>query len=474
MVSLVNVVEYYSRGYVCREIAGFLEGRWAGIEGEAKKWIRWAGDKPLVVREPGDIPRLIRRYSFLKPRSFYGSIEIFHRLGSRKDVSEGYSGNVLYTTVFIDVDIVDESLVEKSWKYALKAAKLITDWLREEGVADSVYLLWSGAGVHVRVHERSFKEILQNHHPLAVAHAFAEYILLKLKPQLLGVIRECNGAIKIENLVTMKRVFTAPLSLHRRLERVAVAFSPDRIGEFSLEWTNPAKPVYEEGIWRRFREGEADDLAWRALRAVGVSTSITRLETATKLELPRLDETSVKSISREVREPGRFPVMALLQAARYYLLTGDLEKAKSFGLNRAIFYAWAKYYGPGRRPLAAKRTVYGRRLGGVESVKWVSVAGEKVPASDRGYFVMGGVEQRPEDFDRQVARRFEEAGIRFDVAWRAALDYVSRFPRSVLMDPQEFYKLVYEPVRDSFIDKVIRKRGGKKNLKSLDQWLGTL
>jgi len=37
--------------------------------------------------------------------------------------------------------------------------------------------------------------------------------------------------------------------------------------------------------------------------------------------------------------------MALLQAARYYLLTGDLEKAYSFGLNRAIFYAWAKRRG---------------------------------------------------------------------------------------------------------------------------------
>jgi len=42
---------------------------------------------------------------------------------------------------------------------------------------------------------------------------------------------------------------------------------------------------------------------------------------------------------------GRFQVMALLQAARYYKLHGDLEKAKSWGLNRAIFYAWAKHYG---------------------------------------------------------------------------------------------------------------------------------
>lgn len=39
---------------------------------------------------------------------------------------------------------------------------------------------------------------------------------------------------------------------------------------------------------------------------------------------------------------GRFQVMATLQAARAYALGLSLEEAKSFGLNRAIFYAAAK------------------------------------------------------------------------------------------------------------------------------------
>jgi hypothetical protein len=75
---------------------------------------------------------------------------------------------------------------------------------------------------------------------------------------------------------------------------------------------------------------------------------------------------------------------------------------------------------------------------------------------------MGGVEQRPEDFDRNVARKFEEAGISFEQAWRAALEYVSKFPRHVLRDPQKFYKLVYEPVRDSFVEKVILEKPSSK------------
>ena len=39
---------------------------------------------------------------------------------------------------------------------------------------------------------------------------------------------------------------------------------------------------------------------------------------------------------------GRFQVMATLQAARAFTLGLPLESAKSFGLNRAIFYAAAK------------------------------------------------------------------------------------------------------------------------------------
>jgi len=39
---------------------------------------------------------------------------------------------------------------------------------------------------------------------------------------------------------------------------------------------------------------------------------------------------------------GRFQVMATLQAARAYALGYSLDEAKSFGLNRAIFYAAAK------------------------------------------------------------------------------------------------------------------------------------
>ncbi len=157
---------------------------------------------------------------------------------------------------------------------------------------------------------------------------------------------------------------------------------------------------------------------------------------------------------------GRFQVMALLQAARYYLLHGDLEKAKSFGLNRAIFYAWAKYYGPRGRPRYAGIEELLRR---VERAKregkcpegFVEVDGDCVQVGPRGYYAIGGEEQTPRDFDREVVMKVSRV-VDWEKAWKAALEYVKSFPETVLRDPQKFYRLVYEPVRDTFFVKLLK------------------
>ncbi len=476
----MGIVEaHYTKREVREEIAAFLCGRWAAVEGEGRRWARWdkARRRPLVICRPEDVPRVLAEFSAIKPRTFYGTIEVFGRLESPSDVEEGYEGNVKAVTVFIDVDIVDETRLSDAWRYVVEAARTITSWLEDEwGVRKSVYLLWSGAGMHIRIHEKAFNYDKLGVHPIDVAFAVAEYILEALEARLWSVVVESGGLVKIENLVAPKRVFTAPLSLHRRLDRVAVALKPSALDEFTPDWSLPNSYRHDPQAWRSHEPGEADGLAEEALRRVGRVKKRTLMEArAARIGLSEAVAPAPLPRPGEPREPGRFPVMALLQAARYYVLYGDLERAKSFGLNRAIFYAWAKYYGPAKRsrihiassgaqPQQARRA---SRRGGVEG-EWRIVAGEKVQVSRDGWFVMGGVEQRPEDFDRQVARRFEEAGIPFEEAWRAALEYVKRFPRSVLTDPQRFYKEVYEPVRDRFVERVLRRSGGEA---TLDKWL---
>ncbi len=161
---------------------------------------------------------------------------------------------------------------------------------------------------------------------------------------------------------------------------------------------------------------------------------------------------------------GRFQVMALLQAARHYVLYGDKEKAKSFGLNRAIFYAWAKHYGPHKMPyrnirLEGIEKLYRKQLvKGKEKTKcpegFVEVAGECIQVGPRGYYMIGDQEQEPIDYDRQVTSKLR---IFFDPdkVWETAVEYVKQFPRKILEDPQKFYKLVYEPVRDTFFKQIL-------------------
>ena len=163
---------------------------------------------------------------------------------------------------------------------------------------------------------------------------------------------------------------------------------------------------------------------------------------------------------------GRFEVMALLQAARYYLLKGDLEKAKSFGLNRAIFYAWAKYYGP-NYPSKSKR-FFVKELGETFEVyekdekEWEIVGNEKAPIDKKsGFFVMGGKPQLPKDFDINVARKFKRID-NFEKIWNFVIEYLKRFDRKDLEDQRRFFENVYKPIRDNF-EEFYKKNLSKKS-----------
>ena len=140
---------------------------------------------------------------------------------------------------------------------------------------------------------------------------------------------------------------------------------------------------------------------------------------------------------------GRFQVMATLQAVRAKTLGLPLGSAKSWGLNRAIYYAAAKrgFKGTGgagpARPRGTRATVREFHLGD-DKAYYVTAGGKRL-------FTIGGDLQKPEDFRRQIERRF---GGTFREAWGEALRIVRQFPKQVLESPGAFYALVYRPRRD--------------------------
>ncbi len=396
--------EHYSREEVKEELASFLSNRWAAIEGKVgdqRLFARYSEGALLWIRRPEDVDEVLKKFPWV--RTFYGSIATYK--GAPLSELSGI-------TLFWDLDC------ELDLEPCKKAAKLIGEFLRDHGVEP--WIKFSGKGFHVHVNEKCY-DWSSVKDPFSVALTLERYVVHSLRKEIENL--ELMG-LKVEVLVDSARVTTAPLSLHRELDRVAVAMSLDDLDRFELSWASPDSYVHNREVWRTCK-GNLSSLIEKALKW--------------KPERPS-----------NPRHPGRFPVMALLQAARYYLMTGDLERALSFGLNRAIFYAWLKYhYNPGR--IRRPRGYSEEELKRIEKLEPVGPLKDKAPRSQDGFFEIGGQVQRPEDFMRQVARRFEESGIPFEEAWEKALSYVAMFPEHVLKDPNLFFKYVYEPVRDNFL-----------------------
>ena len=149
---------------------------------------------------------------------------------------------------------------------------------------------------------------------------------------------------------------------------------------------------------------------------------------------------------------GRFQVMALLQAARAKYLGFSVVEAKSWGLNRAIFYAAAK------RGFKAKRVPSSIREGiskkPVERRKTAYYLGDEMAYSSkkggRLYFTIGETLQTESDFERQIMRRF---GSIYSRVWKEALQIVRQYPREILLSQNDFFQEVYRPRRDELASK---------------------
>lgn len=142
----------------------------------------------------------------------------------------------------------------------------------------------------------------------------------------------------------------------------------------------------------------------------------------------------------------RFQVMALLQAARAFVLGMPEYMAKSWGLNRAIFFAAAKRGFKGRSELTSEFRM--ARKGEVDVFKLGDEMALKEEMDGKTYFTIGGKVQTELDFKRQVESRF---GSSFDDAWKEALKIVASYDRSVLLSQNDFYRRVYLPRRDELV-----------------------
>ncbi|MEM2689860.1 MAG: hypothetical protein QXI27_04365 [Nitrososphaerota archaeon] len=438
-----RVLRHYLREDVQAEISRFCRDRWVAVEGTSRggrrTFYRYFDEKPITIREPGDIKKIVMRLGRRVLRTIYASANLYRELKDKDDVAR--LENISMVTPSIDIDC---SLGEV--ELAIEAARTIIEEMSSNGLSESVYLVWSGRGIHLHINEKAVSEAYWTKDPVRVGHVVVEYVLRRCRERLSEICNRSKAMdrrLKIENLMDVQRVFTAPLSIHRELDIVAVTISPEDLESFSIDWARIENYRYWKN-WDRYIQGEADKLVSEALGSINIY-ELERTEISREEPLMARPRSENDSFSRP--KIGRFQVMALLQAARYYLIKGDLESAKSFGLNRAIFYAWAKKRGV--RPTHRMRTT--RPIAKTEAVEKNEVeevvGDETVYRRIGGWYTIGGEEQRPEDFDRQIASRFgsEKA---FEKYWEKAIKYLQSFPRSMIESQKDFFEKIYLPVRD--------------------------
>jgi hypothetical protein len=454
-----EVIEYYSRPLVRKEISDYCQGRWVAIEclrqDEKRFFLRYwrRNGPPLSISRTEDIGRFLHRFGKLKPRTLYGSVNVYSRLETVEDTEE--ESNIAYASPIWDID----GHVER-WRKTMLVANIIVRRLEAEGVSKSVFVNWSGRGAHVHVHEGAFSnDLLSKHNPLDVAYSVVEYVCRLIKQDLVkvsGKLGEQDLAPRVENKVDLKRVFTAPLSLHRELDLCAVCLKPDQLGNFDIDWAKPQVLKHNEA-WREHVRGEGDNLAEKALKQVGTYWTTVQPRSKPMKERRPVRITSEASALGKGKI-GRFQVMALLQAARYFILTGEEDKAKSFGLNRAIFYAWAKRRGmtrpPPRRTVPSGQEVARERR---EGKTLAYIGNEGAYTSEEGWYIIGEESQLPRDYDRQITSKIDQI-VPYERAWSSALEYLRDFPRDDLLDQSKFFNEVYKPVRDGFLEEVVQRK----------------
>ncbi|MEM0018222.1 MAG: hypothetical protein QXO55_05805 [Candidatus Korarchaeum sp.] len=245
------VKEHYSKEEVKLEVIEFSRRRWIALAGN--RWVRYLSGVPITT----DVLSLPDTLISTGTRSLYATASLYNELSRKEDVFD--ETKVKAVTPFLDIDNEPED-----WKLTVEAARILVDALDSLGIRRSRYVLWSGRGVHVRVNELSMSEEFRG---LDSAWALAELVRLKVEERI-SDLRIKARSLRVENQLKPRALFTVPLSLHRKLDRVAVCVNPDDLDDFDISWTEPLDFKHWRD-WRKYETGESDQAVLEALSRLG-------------------------------------------------------------------------------------------------------------------------------------------------------------------------------------------------------------
>ncbi len=267
-----NILMHYSNPLVQSEIAFFCKEKWVGLHCEAisKKdnkqiLVRYfKSGKPLQIIHPFNVKNLILGFSKLKPRTIYATANIYKQLSKSEDALNEANLKACMPTWDID------NSVDK-WNATIQIILEIISMLESNGIEKSFFIKFSGRGAHIHIHPYAISEELRSkYNPLSLAWSIVEYVKEKLAEKIAEITLKFKAeSLRVDNEIDIQRLFVAPLSIHRKVDKVSVCLNPNELESFNpYEDANVNQFKHFEN-WKNYIVGEADELALKAYNYIG-------------------------------------------------------------------------------------------------------------------------------------------------------------------------------------------------------------
>jgi DNA primase large subunit len=250
-------IEHYQRPEVREIITKFAmprDGNWRALNGDFHRWYAYDGTEArlLNVEDYDSITGQFRTlYQTLN--TFASSLWMVSR--TREDITSdnplGTPADTVAYTLGVDIDKGHGCNIEDpETKQAVEAAaQFLIDYLKENGIHKSVWPLFSGGGIYVKIHHEiccpkstmpedraAFFEELTDRYNRLIDHVSEEFF--KAHPEYIG-------QVKYDALNNSKRIFKCILSIHKSKPYAVTPLNRDDI---KIDFGRARVPLKEDMI----------------------------------------------------------------------------------------------------------------------------------------------------------------------------------------------------------------------------------
>ena len=253
--------EHYQRPEVKAIITRFAlpgEGAWRALNGDFWRWYSHFNEGRLL-NATKDYDQLVDTY-----RTLYQTLNVFDpslwMVGRTKDeiTDDNPLGTLAETEAYTLGTDIDKghgcNIEDAEVKQAVEAAaQFLVDYLRDQGVHDSVWVLFSGGGIYVEINHqickpntvegrKEFFEMATDAYNSLIGHISEDFF--KAHPEYIG-------KVKYDALNNAKRVFKCVLSIHKKKPYAVTPLNRDAI---KIDFDRARVPlsmemIEEAGVW---------------------------------------------------------------------------------------------------------------------------------------------------------------------------------------------------------------------------------